>query len=368
MLLVLPATLHAGDAPAMGLNKFELFEQYLGLKRVYGTATNAIQSMDDAKKYGFRYMRINAGGYCASDFAGWQQDPDTWWSAFDQMVADASARGIALIPDIAWNEWAFPDLAGEPLAKLFDTTSKTNQLVKQYASQLVSRYKNNPAILFWELGNELNLGADLDQTVQAGDSCNKGAASAADDYTTDQMIAYVADLAAFIKSIDPHHQISSGYSRPRPYAQHLRASPQWLKADFTRDSFSQMESYLRDTYPANVDLISVHMYPSTAATPDWTISDLQKAAANIGKPMFVGEFGQYDANGNWETETPFVDNVLAHIMSARTPYSAPWRWESLKPGTPPVPNLGDIEPSVNQGLIDQLNAVNRQLQGRNPRR
>ena len=351
----------AADRPSMGLNKTELFGQYLGLKRVGGDASDAIQSMDDARRLGFTYFRINAGGYCGSDFAGWQHDPEAWWKAFDRMAADATERGIRLIPSIAWLVYAFPDMAGEPLGKLVEPGSKTNKLLKQYTRELVTRFKDNPAILFWEIGNELNLRADLDAPRGAGDPCNKGHSSADDNFSTDQMIAFVTDYAAFIKSLDPNHPISSGYSRPRPAAQHLRVHPQWIRADWTRDSFSEMETWLRETHPSPIDIISIHLYPDAGKVPEWDVADLVKAAADIGKPLFAGEFGEYDAEGTWKSETPFVNDVLANIVASRIPFSAPWRWESFKPGSSRVPSLGNLDPKVNPEIIKKLVEANRRL-------
>ena len=54
------------------------------------------------------------------------------------------------------------DMAGETMQDLLTKKdSKSRQYCELYVYQFVSRYKDDPSILFWEVCNELNLGADL---------------------------------------------------------------------------------------------------------------------------------------------------------------------------------------------------------------
>ncbi len=356
----------------MGMNKMELFGEYAGIKR-YAKSTAegraaGIKSMEDAARLGFTYFRIAAGGFCASDYDEWRQDPNAWWAAFDQMVNDAAAQNIHLIPSIAWFPYTFPDMANEPLGKLFDPTSQSNQLLKQYTRELVTRYKDSPTILFWEVGNEFNNRADQDLTTlgtaQGSDTCNRNKAyTNADNYTSAQLAAFMNDYGNFIKSIDSRHMVSSGFSVPRPNAQHMRGQPAWVAGgkNLPRDSFAEMESWLRLEYPAPIDIVSVHLYPKTGNSEPWTAADMVKASKDLGKTLFIGEFGDVDANGNWKTNSPFVDDILNTIVSNRIPFSAPWRWEGYKTLNPPVPDTYNLDPAVNMNIIQKIVDANRKL-------
>ncbi len=321
----------------IGLNNANLFRMYAGLGPVFSKNPRlarqlAIKSLDDAQKYGFTYMRINGGGFYGSEFTQWKSNPNAWWQAFDQMVNDASSRNIKLIPSIAWCIYAFPNEAGEPVTRFFQDSSRSNRDLKEYTRELVTRYKDNPDILFWELGNEYNLKSDH---VSSGDTaCQAGSGNGS--YSSSDLATFVTDYAYYIKSLDPNHLISSGYSRPRPYAYHLWQS--YLsnkKPDYHRDSQSELKQYLRAVYPISVDLMSVHMYPEKQGkVPDWTISDLVSAARQINKQVFVGEFGDLGDNGQWKANSPFVDNILQVIQYSHIPYSAAWTWETYKNVSP----------------------------------
>ncbi len=351
----------------------ELFGEYAGIKRYAKSAAEGraagAKSMDDAQRLGFTYLRIAAGGFCAVDYDEWRQDPNAWWASFDQMVKDAAARNIRLIPSIAWFPYAFPDMANEPLGKLMDRTSQSNQLLKQYTRELVSRYKDSPTILFWEVGNEFNNRADQDLqslgTAQGSDTCNRNKVySPADNYTSDQLAAFMNDFGSFIKGIDSRHMLSSGFSVPRSTAAHLRSQPAWLAGGKgpARDSFAEMESWVRDMDPMPIDIISVHLYPKTGNTEPWTAADMYKASKDLGKLLFVGEFGDVDANGQWKANSPFVSSVLNTIVADRIPFSAPWRWEGYKSLNPPVPDTYNLDPSVNMNILQEIIDANRKLQ------
>ena len=73
--------------------------------------------------------------------------------------------GIALVPDLLWNVFAFADLCREPLSALFNATTAstagcTRAAVRSYVTQAVTRCRNSSAVLFWEVGNEWNALAD----------------------------------------------------------------------------------------------------------------------------------------------------------------------------------------------------------------
>jgi hypothetical protein len=91
------------------------------------------------------------------------------WSAFDQTLATAQAAGFKVIPVLA-NQWGVCDnSAGAYDAyhtlSWYQSGYKTAPdqsgplSYRQYVQDVVTRYKDNPTILAWELMNEANAGA-----------------------------------------------------------------------------------------------------------------------------------------------------------------------------------------------------------------
>lgn len=321
----------------------------------------ARQAMSEAESLGINYFRISAGGYCSSDFKFWRDDPDTYWQIFDEMVQDASAMNIRLIPVIQWHGYAFAHLVGEPLSRLFDTASQSNQALKRYTQELVSRYKDNQNILFWELTNELSLAADLDLNTREHDPCFGVQEPAGDDnFSSEMMKNFIADWSTFIKNIDPNHSISPGFSTPRRSAWHLWKQPEWSSSgpDWTADSYDQMKEWLNYVYPSTVDIVSIHNY----STDDWSVADMYNAASSLGKKLFVGEFGDYVRNSSdWVEGTPYLRSLLQEIVSLRVPFSAVWEWKAYDSYYPPTLHPGSLAPRVNQPVIDLIMSANDQL-------
>ena len=321
----------AGDAgfvyaptQPIGANLPFLFLGFLGTAP--GGASAALAALDDAKAAGITHVRFIASGFYPSDMTaapGWVADPVAYWQAFDATVAAAGARGIRLVPSILWNPYLFPDINAEPTGNLFVKGSKTRTMAEKYITQLVSRYAASDAVLYWELGNELNLSADID--VSSCNVCDGGAnycagidpprgtpcqRTAADEFYScntcrgvspaqEDLAHFTGDIATIVSGIDGKHPFSSGNAYPRPYAQHLAASP-CPACDYTLDSPAEYQAALLNLHPNNVGVVSVHHYPgpdlarfgSNDATGTALLAFTAQVAASAGKTLYVGEFGQ----------------------------------------------------------------------------
>src|SRR5262249_20785108 len=196
----------------------------------------ARKAIVDAKSIGVTYFRISATGFPPSaynlpgDLDPWVSDPAAYFNLFDQMMADLNSSGVKVIPVFVWNETQFPAMTGENVTTMLtDPNSKSYLLLQRYVSDFIGHYKDNPALLFYELTNELNLLADLDVVAD----CQKNnpfpqLCPVKGNFSTDQMIGFTSRLAAYVKSLDPGHLISSGFSIPRTGAEHLRRHPGFL--------------------------------------------------------------------------------------------------------------------------------------------
>ena len=97
---------------------------------------------------------------------------------------DLEARNLTIVPTLVWNPPQYAELENETLQDLIAKPgSKSRATLWKYASEFVNRYKARHAIAFYELTNELNLMADLDNVKRAP-------GTSAGNYSTDELIAF----------------------------------------------------------------------------------------------------------------------------------------------------------------------------------
>lgn len=373
-------------SPSIGLNKFELFLQYLG--RASGgdatagytriTQAMARKSLDDSQDVGVSYVRVSMVGYAPSEHAQqgdmelWRRDPAAFWAAMDTMMDDLDARGIRLVPVFLWNPMQFPAMTGENVAQMVtEPNSKAWQLLARYVSDFVGRYRMRSTVLFYELTNEFNLWADLDHVGR----CRKKTApvrycAVMGNFTTDQMIAFSARFADMLRTLDPGRTVSSGYSIPRAAAGHLRARPEWSPAgaDWTRDSKQLFARQLLDLHK-HLDIVSVHLYDSLDnlrfGLPDAaSLLDVIKDISDVaGKPLFVGEFG--DAKATADPAHSHAGKTLRKIVERRVPYSAVWAWQYYQTSPYETHNseatVSSLEPGAGDSMISAIRRANESL-------
>lgn len=372
---------------SIGLNKFDLVKQYTGLASGgdgsvrYRRVTQAMgrKAIADARDAGVSYLRVSATGFAPSaynrpgDLDLWLKNPTSYWALIDELMNDLDTHGMQGVFTFIWNPVQFPAMTGETVHEMLaNPKSRSAQLVEQYVREFIERYKGRKALLFYELTNELNLGADLAAVARCRNELPVPQCEPKGNFTTAEMIAFTRRLANLIRGLDSTRLISSGFSAPRPAAEHLRARPEWLtgKADFTPDTPQQLEKNLADIH-ADIDLISVHLYPddgnrrfgSTDQRSTALLDTLKQAVDKIGKPLFIGEFG--DAAGLEGKADSYTVRMLDRIAELKVPYSAVWAWEFYQT----APHLTrdnqhtaySLEPGVTDALINRIRDANRRL-------
>lgn len=296
----------------------------------------------------------------------WRSDPETFWRQVDDMMDDLDARGIQIVPVLMWGTGKFPLMTGEPLGELLrNPQSKSWGLLNRFVTDFVTRYRKRKTVLFYELTNELNNFADLDlvrRCKKSRQKCEEG-----DRFTAYDMIEYTRRFAALIRNLDNTRLISSGFSIPRGSAEHLRASPEWTtrKADWRPDTRDQFAKNLEDIHAA-VDIISIHLY---SGENNWRFGssdavdllvEAKRVADKVGKPLFVGEFG--DSKPAEADERSYAVRMMNKIAELRVPYSAVWVWEFYQNKTYVTHDNRhtalSLEPGYTDYLIGRLRDVN----------
>jgi len=211
---------------------------------------------------------------------------------------------------------------------MIDPDSLGRRRVAEFVSAVVARYRDRPTIAMWEVGNEYNLVADI-QWKQF-------------DVTSDQVAAYVHDVATLIRSIDANHLITTGDSAPRPAAMHLlRAVRAGKEVDWTPDSADELIEYLRLMNADPIDVISIHYADDAMVSLGGGIGSPEnlrfyaRAAAEIGKPLFIGEIGYEAGMESYATPVALarLRATLPVLVELNLPLTLYWTFNDDREGS-----------------------------------
>ncbi|MEN8254897.1 MAG: cellulase family glycosylhydrolase [Verrucomicrobiota bacterium] len=326
-------------ARAIGINYFNAFYRKLGPE---GSETNLAdcshrEGFETLRKYEIPFIRFCAGGFYPKEWASYQNDKEAWFKALDQLVADAEEVGLGLVPSLFWAASTVPDLVGEPLDQWGNPQSKTHAFMRQYTVEVVSRYKDSPAIWGWEFGNEYLHAADLPQPEMGRGWIAPEFGTPAERTARDKMyrknvwVAYQA-FADTVRSIDPTRPVFSGDVMPRPFAYH-----NWSEASWGTDSREEWSEIFRKDNAA-MDTLSAHLYYYEQAEesrdagfmeygPEEQLPFLMEIARASGKPLFIGEFGPAPKEKTREEERRQFEFLLNLIVENEVPVSALWNFD-----------------------------------------
>lgn len=226
--------------------------------------------------------------------------------ALDQVIAKGKEKGIYFIlPFINyWSELGgievYNGWCGESGRNMsaFINNQECQSIFKDYISILLNRvntvtgiaYKDEPAIMLWEIGNELRN--------------PEGSAQELRDW--------YQDIAIYIKSIDNNHLVATGeegfddaslgeFNNNTGNFSH----PYYSNGDYSNTYVlraGQGTSYVLNTQIPEIDVASAHWYPDVfgfglqldddlnTAQAAW-LRDHQNISKEVGKPFILGEYG-----------------------------------------------------------------------------
>lgn len=279
---------------AFGVNYPDLFSRTL----LDHNDTSYRAGLKQLAQAGIPWARFKACGFWPIDNDLYFRDEAAYFALMDQVVRAAEEYHVGLVPSLFWHFPTVPDMMGEPIDQLGNRQSKTIAFIRQYTAEVVSRYKDSPAVWGWELGNEYNLGVDLPNAAKsrpwvAPRLKTPSSRSARDDLTSAEMLVVIDEFARTVRRHDPRGMIISGNSVPRASAYHNTLDRSW-KPD-TPEQFVQV--LLRDN-PHPLDTLCVHIYPvergsypAGAKGLNELIAAICRISQEAKKPLFVGEFG-----------------------------------------------------------------------------
>ena len=287
-------TLRLDNRPfrGIGVNYYSAFERALD---------NADDTSYDAGfaalgRWGVPFARLDISGYWPSKANLFFANRAEYFRRLDGLVASAERHGVGLVPTLFWTTFTFPDLAGEHLDQLAVRNSFTRQMMREFAMEIVNRYKHSRAIWAWEFGNEWSLAVDLPNATEwlpptrtdLGNPATRD--QVRDVLATDIILPAMREFADLVRELDPGRPISTGHAMSRPSQWH---QDQWkrgllpINSAWTTDSVAQAEEIALRQCPDPYDLLSVHVYGNDPQR----LPNFAAFATRAGKALFAGEFG-----------------------------------------------------------------------------
>ena len=274
----------------------------------------------DAKGLGINVLRT--WGACEGvwkDGYSFQPSPGLYdentFRKMDYIIYKANQNDVRLIIPLVdnWSNFGGMDKYVEwsPTASSHDefyTDTYCKQRYKDYVNYFLNRtnsitgvvYKNDPTILIWELANEPRCQSDP---------------------TGSKLQAWIDEMAAYVKSIDPIHLVSTGEEG-------------WYKIDGATDwkyNGSQGTDFIRNHQSLYIDVCTFHLYPNDNGMTEndaltWIQEHTSDAHNVAGKPIYAGEFG-------WKADRSsrsYGTAALYDFFEDKEGFSVDWGYRSIK--------------------------------------
>jgi hypothetical protein len=249
------------------------------------------------------------------------------WRAFDHTLSVAAAHGQRVIVTLA-DQWGACEETDAAIykdetwyASGYKTIVRSGTVpYRDWVAEIVTRYKDNPTILAWQLMNE------AEDAPAKNTPCSSTAAPT--------LKAWAADVAAVVKSIDRVHLLSIGTSGG--------------------GQCGAVYTQYKDLYSLqDVDLCEYHDYGSpTEAMPGDRWNGLLfriQQCQELNKPIFVGEIGIKTADaGSLSARAADFDAKLNAQFSAGVAGILLWGWRDAAHGGASLTDydIGANEPTL----------------------
>lgn len=311
----------------IGANYFSLFQRLLKNP----DDSSGFSNLTALAQAHIPFVRFMCTGFWPVEQQLYLTNRAAYFARLDRVVRSAETNGIGLIPSLFWHAALVPDLVGEPMDELGNPQSKSIAFIRRYTEEVVTRYKDSPAIWGWEFGNEYNLACDLPNAAKFRPPVWPRLGTATNRTERDELkFAHVSvAFAAFAETVrrcDRTRVLISGNAVPRVSAWHNVHEKKW-----TADTAEQFDAMLLRDNPDPLDTICIHLYPEKkggyaggAAGYRAAVALAQKYAQQAGKPLFIGEFGVGRDAGPRERQQVVFAEMLDAIAQERVPLAAFW--------------------------------------------
>ncbi|GJI95596.1 hypothetical protein RugamoR57_23140 [Duganella caerulea] len=322
----------------VGVNYFDGFYRY----SVFNNSSALTTGLATLKQYQVPFIRVPAIVFWPTDIQkSYVAKHQEFLTRLDAFMDAAKAQNIGVVLDVFFNWTAFPDLKGEHLPAIGDSSSQARAFMRGALTELVTRYKDHEALWALEFANEATTVMDIPPSVGNFNYLPSSPAAGApertvtDNITPADIISALKEFATIIRSIDPATPIFSGNDVPYYCANNLR------HGSWNSDTRQQFGEILERDNPAPIDTISMHLYPKAEGaagkyfaapgqTSTATYSDIIAAAMAQSvlsqRPFFLGEFGVDQKLYPDDTPQRF-EGITNAIVTNRVQMSALWVYD-----------------------------------------
>jgi len=314
---------------AIGVNMPDLHQTYFGtwfhIEPIFGTPEKAreaiVAGIEDASRSGLAFIRFFASpGYPRDQAMLYDRDPGRYWALMDELFGLCRQHHLRLVPSLGTIPGPYLHF-GEKGRAILDPQSRTSAWVQRYVRQFVTRYRDDPTVLMWELVNEGMLHADVEMegrkllpaaVYPPGTQGIREQGSLDDSLNWVDYLKLYREHAALIRSLDPNHLVTSGDAQVRPECTSRRET--FPHFTFRSDTWREWLANNLASQPEPLDVFSFHFYGNDALAEGnvpWkgmtTLQQMRGAARCVHAaeaPVFIGELGaapnnQADPSGRW---------------------------------------------------------------------
>ena len=316
---------------------------------------------------GIPFARFSAAPFYPVQWKLYKEDKAAYFRELDDLVRAAEENNVGLVMSCGtWWPCGIPDLVGEPVGQVGNPKSKTIAFLRQYTTELVTRYKDSPAVWAWEMGNEYSLRADLTDPKHYSPTVVKMGAPAkrtkADIIRHEDVVAACHEFAKAVRAVDKVRPITTGHSMPRWVAHHLHTQGKWIS-----DSREEFEKNLLEVTPDPMNMFSVHLYRTQVRNRfgqeylsyESMLAACMEVSRRSGKALFVGEFGATDMRSETRERSAKEEHaaMLDAIVKTGVPLAAVWVYDFAHQNQD-----WNITPKTDRGyLLDMIVAANKRL-------
>lgn len=349
----------------LGVNYYSLFNY--AFTHQWDTSVQCA-ALETLAEYDVKVIRFSCEPPSTLGEAKWDwyfQRKDRYYETLDVLVDKAEEVGIGLIVEFFGDLYSISDYYDEPLATAVrDENSQSSRFRRSYVEEVVTRYKDSPAIYGWEFGNELAWNTLLpagyvsvpDLPVDSG----RDSRTEEDILGMEEVVLLYSRFAQTVKECDPHGRIvGSGDQSLREYVYHACHFD-----DFGTDTLAQHREMLAALNPDGMDAVCMHRYADGVRLPDnpgklnamasatpirligedgqpfvlydtWTeyLRYMLDESARLGKTCYVGEAGwmYQDATErqSYESALAVVESIASAAYSTRYPLILFWNYDPV---------------------------------------
>ena len=270
--------------------------------------------LDTLAKYDIPITRSLITFGTITDYELYLSDPDEFWKTSERMLDMALEAEIGVIVHVI-SSMTFTSMLGEKASAIGDVNSKSMAFMRNWTRDMVTRFKNHPAVWGWEIGNEMNLEQDLvrNEAYEYIFGPQVGEPDAFDNVSAAEYQVCKREIAKVIREVDPYRIISSGDAMQREAANSLRQASEKMnekhewKVDWSRDTLKDWLNMSLYCTPDPVDTISTHygmtyddysfMLRDATLTNEQLLSYYVRLAKENKKGFYFGEFGNMGVYG-----------------------------------------------------------------------